>query len=122
MSAIKKPAEGSPDDGLSLTRAQWKREIDAGEWVKTEVPKPESTISTKTDDAIDHLEWLLSELRGNDKSLADAVRDVERIRSSIWVGQDLPNALNYLIETVNSFRFTVNQIAQILHGYPGGDK
>jgi hypothetical protein len=65
-------------------------------------------------DDLDHLQWVLSELQGDDNNLADAVRDVERIRLSVWAEQDLPAALSYLLEVIQAYRYDATELAKIV--------
>ena len=65
-------------------------------------------------DAAEELEWLIDELKCDDADLGDAVRDVERIRKSDWSTQDLPAALNHLMEMIRTYRDDAKTLTKLL--------
>jgi hypothetical protein len=64
---------------------------------------------------VDELLWHLDDLGEDDKVLKQALSDLHRVRQSAWVEQDLPRALDDLLEALCDYQWNVGQITKILH-------
>jgi hypothetical protein len=63
---------------------------------------------------LDYFFWCLSELETDGQVLTQALRELERVRSSIWVRDDLPHAIDELLEAVKAFQWDAQQIAAFI--------
>lgn len=58
--------------------------------------------------------FYLTELTGDEAALKAAICKLKRVRTSRWASDDLPQALDDLLEAIGEYQWDAEQLAQLI--------